>query len=913
MKPEKLTISAFGPYSKTEIIDFTLLGKDGVYLITGDTGAGKTTIFDAITYALYGEASGKEREVSMLRSKHASPSTLTEVELTFISGDKRYRVKRNPEYDRPKARGEGLTREKAGAELYLPDGRVITRLSEVGEKINEILGIDKEQFKRIVMLAQGRFREFLIADTDSKVSIFRKIFGTELYRKIQRAVKEDELRLSAELRNLRLSFMQYADVVICNSSELEEAVSLAKSTASVSGDIIPLASELVEFDKTREKELNESIKTLENNIKKTGELVLECQIAEELKENVSKDEEALSAHEKERELQESVVVDLNLAEENRKRAERIKADLKLYSECDELKSTIATIQSEIEKANAFQVELDEKKKTLISAIETAEGEVCRIAKVKEKINELDEKIRDRTERRGRLEKIISVAEDKKSTQEKYNLSLVEYKSARAKAERADSEYKTANRLYLDSQAGVLAATLSDNLPCPVCGSLSHPNPAKPTFEALDMARVDILREESEIAARKLLESSTNCALLLGQYNEKEATLQQLIIEYGNPGEEDLSLFKIKLEGITRELSEMVKDKEVLLNETSCEMDIAESLEKNREAVLEIDRAMLEIGKNLASLNLKKEINDARLGEISTSLEYKTKNEAEAVTIELLSEYDKILGCQAKKDDALKRLDSEITRLRGAIDTNKARLSKISFEDLSLLNYKNRELLNKKAQAMEELTKVSVSIATNRKILLSLEKTNREILRVEEKLGGIKELSDTANGTVSGKEKVTLETYVLTSFFDGVIARANLRLLTLTEGRYELVRQKKAINNRSQTGLDINVLDHYSATERSAKSLSGGESFMASLALALGLSDEISRSSGGVRIETMFIDEGFGSLDDESLNLAVKTLLSIGENKQVGIISHVHQLRERIDNKIIVKKMKDGSSTTRIEV
>lgn len=633
MRPIKLTVSAFGPYAGRTVLDLDKLGTNGLYLITGDTGAGKTTIFDAITYALYGEASGDNREPSMFRSKYAEADTPTEVELVFSYAEKTYTVKRNPEYDRPKSRGDGFTTQKAEVQLQYPDGRVVTKQRDVDNAIRDIMGINRSQFLQIAMIAQGDFLKLLLAPTEDRKKIFRQIFKTQLYQDLQDRLKRESGQLNDKCEAARSSIKQYIDGISCDENDvLSIEVEKAKSGILPTTDVIDLVDRLLSQDNDKKSVIEKSISDADNKL-------------------------------------------------------------------------------EIVNANLGKIEAKEKAQT---ALEKAQNDLA--------------------------------AENETNLILKYAFEI--------------EKGKTAEKDKLAEEKAKIEAEF-------------------PRYEALAALEKQIKKDEDSITkGEEQLQRDRE------QYAIDEAEFKKLKIEF-----------------------------EALANAGEGKEKLSHQKEKAQEKQTKLQ--------NLSAL---------------------------------FEEFH------------------ELTDNLDALQSNYKKASTVSEQATADYETKNRAFLDT----------------------------------------WLKALSNTANGNISGKEKVMLETYIQMTYFDRIIARANTRFMIMSGGQYELKRRKEAENNRSQSGLDLDVIDHYNGTERSVKTLSGGESFKASLSLALGLSDEIQASAGGVKLDTMFVDEGFGSLDEESLDQAMKALLSLADgNRLVGIISHVADLKNRIDKQIVVTKEKSGGSKANI--
>ncbi len=921
MRPLKLTMSAFGPYAGKTTLDFTELGESGLYLITGDTGAGKTTIFDAITFALYGAASGDGgRDKDMFRSKYAASDTPTEVELTFSYGGKIYTVKRNPDYERPSKRGGGVTKESANAELYMPDGRVITKQGEVNSALIEIIGIDHSQFTRIAMLAQGDFRKLLFAPTDERKRIFRKIFHTNLYAELQDELKEQAGELQKQYRAGCDSVAQYVSGIACDEDDvLYSDVQKAKATELPFAETQELIARLISSDEKKYGEVNSRQAENDALLKKvTEDKALEqarITAATEL-ESVKKQLAYLSP-----ELEKlKAALDYQTSrtperEKLDKAAAEISAALPDYDELEKANSSAREIDLALEKDNAGKQAAAENLKKLTDEIAALKEEQKSLDGAGERRAALqaEQKTID-----GKIQKLAKLKADmlaldgqRKSLDE----AQENYKKLAAVYALKNEEYETKNRAYLDGQAGVLAATLKEGAPCPVCGSLSHPSPAEKSAAAPTQAELDECKLAADNAAEKAKEASAEAGKILGAVQEKEKAFASDFAEAVGSIDGDR---QAKLNAAISEADERARD---IAARTSQEGEKVRRRDEITAALPDKENSRSEAEKKLSGYSQKIAAGEAEKKQLKSCIEayikklaYKSKAEAESAIDGLKKQSAEIV----KSSDAARNEYTECEKKKIKLEEQLKQLEKqaagSSAENMQKLEEESKRLEICKAQIGEEGRKIYARLQTNRAALENIKIKSGEIEKLEERLTRVKNLSDTANGTLSGKMKITLETYVQATYFDRIISRANLRLMIMTGGQYELKRRIEAENLKSQSGLDLDVIDHYNGSERSVKTLSGGEQFKASLSLALGLSDEIQSSAGGIKLDTMFVDEGFGSLDDESLEQAMRALSSLADgNRLVGIISHVSELKRKIDKKIVVTKQPTGGSKAEIIV
>lgn len=919
MRPIKLTMSAFGPYAGKTVLELDELGTSGLYLITGDTGAGKTTIFDAITFALYGEASGETREASMFRSKYAEAATPTEVELTFSYAGKEYRIKRNPEYARPKSRGEGTTTEKANAELYFPDGRVITKQRDVNAAVIEIMGIDCAQFTQIAMIAQGDFLKLLLASTEDRKKIFQKIFRTQLYQTLQEKLKSESGKLKNEYDTASSGVKQYIKGIQCDEDDvLSIDVKKAKNDELTADDVLSLLGRLTEQDEKALNALDAQIKTLTDKAEKTTKIIA---VAEEQK----KAEESLNASQR------------ALDEELPKLAEY----QKLLDAEKEKKPEIGAIDKEIAAIEAQLPDyskLDEKKKTLSDTVKTIASAQISLDKCQSDQRNLKEQIETLTaeqkaldkcgEEKVKLEGDKSKAETQKSTFEKMRDGLtavdkiakqleeaqILYRARAAAADKAKSEYNDKNNAYLYEQAGILAETLLDNQPCPVCGSTDHPHKAIKSEKAPTKTELDRCKKAVEKADKDASDASAEAGRLKGSYDEKKsAIIAEAAFLLPNTTYDKLSEgISAKLEEIDnsiKELSDKIGGAESKVKRKS---KLDELIPQEKDRYDKLGEKIAECDKELSAKDTEKKTLEKRIEELTAKLKYKSRADAETDVTGKKTHQDALKTALEMAQKNYDDYKSTITGLKAKIEEIEKLLKDKPATDIDAETEK-RDGMNAEVEKLTDSRQTIFSrLSANRATLSNIDNKLTELVAIESKWTWVKALSNTANGNISGKSKIMLETYIQMTYFDRIIARANTRLMIMSSGQYELKRRKESDNNQSQSGLDLDVIDHYNGTERSVKTLSGGESFKASLSLALGLSDEIQSSAGGIRLDTMFVDEGFGSLDDESLQQAIKALSDLAEgNRLVGIISHVAELKEKIDKQIIVTKKISGGSVTRI--
>lgn len=922
MRPLSLKISAFGPYAGYTEIPMEELGTQGLYLITGDTGAGKTTIFDALCFALFGEASGKNRDNSMFRSKYANPETPTEVELKFLHAGKEYTVKRNPEYERPKkGKTDEFTPQVAKAELHMPDGQVITKIGAVNTAIESILGINKDQFSQIAMLAQGDFLKILLAETKDRMEIFRNLFKTHNYRSLQKRFEEKYKELYGECADSKKSIEQFiAGIQVESDNPLSLYVDKAKSGEMTTEDVVELLDKLTNQDsalkyslKQKQDELNaelaevnkrlgaaETVKTANEAITKaTGKLAMEKPELERLK---------TVANEAKKKLGKKASIE--------EKAHIISSKLGDYEKKNNLEIEIARIEKEKSDAKGKLLEIAEKETENINELnglkkeqESYKDSSAEIERIRSEKENAENKCEELTKLSSGLRKYFESKESAEVKQQEYDAKRATFNELNAIFERMDQAFR-------DGQAGVLASHLKDGEKCPVCGSTSHPMLAHLAESVPTEKELEDAKEKSEKARKERDDASNSISGILAALKETEGNLKDKSMELLNLDNLVEARERVKDEVISCE-----NNKQELKQALSDEMEKAERKKEIDEKIPKLEEALREIGESREKTNNKISGDEASLKEKSKQLEdlnksliFSSKDAAEEEREKLNKEAEELQNAYDDANNQVIEKEKYIAELETSITENTKTVESAKIEDSSADENRKVELDTNLEELRLESEKVSGRLESNERTRSEIINKSNEMGNVEKELQWVKALFDTASGKLTGKDKIELETYIQTTYFDRIINRANLRLIKMSGGQYELTRMKEAVSGKGKSGLDLAVIDHYNGSERSVKTLSGGESFMASLSLALGLSDEVQSSAGGIQIDTMFVDEGFGSLDPEALDMAYKALAGLTEgNRLVGIISHVSDLKDRIDKQIIVTKDRAGGSNVKLQV
>ena len=925
MRPLHLTLSAFGPYAGQVEIPLEQLGERGLYLITGDTGAGKTTIFDAITYALYGEPSGDNRDPSMFRSKYAQPDTPTWVELVFSYGGETYTVRRSPEYERPAKRGGGTTIQRAEAELHLPDGRLVTKTREVTGEIVNIIGLDRSQFAQIAMIAQGDFLKLLLADTRSRQEIFRKLFPTQGYMVFQERVKSESGALHRQCEAAKASVQQYIEGVLCPQEDpLYPQWERAWAGELPNQETVALLETLLEQDRERETRRSQALEQLDGELNAVTALLAKAEELEkargQLKAAQARREACAAQWEAAQQQLEVQTAQAPRLEGLRAQLADLEAELPRYQELDRLSQSLTAFTQNIRRQSTRLEEQESEQKRRETELEHGRQERAALEEAgaqRERL--LGQKTRGQ-EQSQRLEELNTLLEECRQAHLELGNAQNRYIVARQKAQEAQEDYTGKNRAFLDEQAGILAQELAEGQPCPVCGSRTHPDPARlspgaPTEEKLNQAK-RAWEKAQQTASTWSVEAGKARTALEEREQRLRSQMAQVLPECG--ADQPLDQVAQFIREAQRQAGETWKQVEVQLRQVEADLKHKNQLDtqipQQEQRLGELEQAIAAAREQLAGENSRREELEGQIHALEGQLRYPQAEQARQAQRTLKEELQRLEEAQT---EAQKRANAAQLALTGAEEAVKQLTQLVEQSqpvDVETQQARSLDLAQRRAQLTAEQRELHTRLTTNCTALEQIQGKTAQLTQLEQRYTWMRTLSNTVNGTLQGKEKIALETYVQMTFFDRILRRANLRLLVMTGGQYELKRRREAAGNRSQSGLEMDVIDHYNGTQRSVKSLSGGESFQASLALALGLSDEIQSSAGGIRLDTMFVDEGFGSLDEESLAKAMGALGDLAQgNRLVGIISHVSELKEKIDKQIVVRKDRIGGSRVELVV
>lgn len=920
MRPLKLTISGFGPYAGTQELDFSRLGTGGLYLITGDTGAGKTTIFDAITYALFGEASGDSRDASMLRSKYAAPDTPTYVELTFDYGGKSYQVKRSPEYTRAKTRGTGNTKQAATAELIYPDGNVVTKLKEVNTAIRDIIGLTRAQFSQIAMISQGDFRKLLQAGTEERQKIFRDIFRTKFYDLLQSKLKENVLAVGREKDEISRSIGQYMRSVTCKEDSVYSPdVEKARAGQLPMAEFQKVLEAILEEDTGAEKKLDSDLDAVEKELDAVKEQLTKAEAYQKEKTELfgkQEQERALSTQLQEAKGAKDAAKDTEPQQrELTNRLAQWELLLPKYDDLNTLEAKLTTAKKDLadamrkrETAQALQAQLNVE-------IQSLKEEHSQLSSAEAQKERLSNQLSNANERKEKFTKLLSEIKSFNAEQEKLNELQQAFQAALATSSRFLQVYNDKNAAFLREQAGMMASNLEEGKPCPVCGSIHHPVLAALSQDAPSEADVKHAKKKYEDADKETQLASQKASKQNGTVETARGALLKTVSdllpgtsleEASAAAKKEAAEIQSEINGLNKGLAEI---KEKIQRKQALEKQIPSKEEEYQKAV----NAYTDADTKIKLCNGSIEALQTQADELRSELPSPDKAAAKAQQEADREQLDKLKQAQAEANEKYSAYDKELTGVRSAIAQLGQQLADQPEWDTEALNEQKEALTLRKTELRNAQGNVSYRITANTGARDHIAAQASTLADLEQQYAWMKALSDTANGDVSGKQKIKLETYIQRAYFDQILMRANIRLQKMSGGQYDLKRRDTVDGYKSQSGLELDIVDHINASERSVNTLSGGESFLASLALALGLSDEVQMSTG-IRLDTLFVDEGFGSLDPEALNKAYNTLASLTEgNRLVGIISHVAELKERIDRQIVVSKKPSGGSTAEIIV
>lgn len=926
MRPNKLVLSAFGPYASKVELDLSKLGENGVYLITGDTGAGKTTIFDAITFALFGKPSGDIRDVKTLRSEYANEEIETYVELDFIYHDEEYHIYRRPEYTytHVQKNGEVKQRSKAtDAYLILPNGDRIVKPTEVTKQVEQLLGMKRDQFRQIAMIAQGSFLEILNADTKERGRLFEKVFMTSKYSVLMDRLNQMAKESSIALNDAKLRLQQIiSDIRV--PEILQEQYEQTLETFAMN-DIQPVY-DLLDKIIIGAKEGIENLQKQKEQVQK--------QLQKSRKEETEKTKQLQDLLSLEKLLKEKPVKE----EKANRYTERLKTDGEKYRiQIDALKKEQAQIEHELPEyagLTKLTAKLAEIKKQGSSVLKDLETKTSLKKQLDEDITLKQKEAQILTDSELSLNKLfIKEEEIEKKISAFYHASMIQsnYQNAvdnlkektQFLQESTDrkamlqKQYDDAQLSYFANQAGLLASRLIKGEPCPVCGSIEHPRPASYSDQLVTQEEInqykkkaDQVEKEYQVASKACVDANLKMSILQNELELVLKSVTEQIIPLGNV-KTFIDEHTVQLKKEQKEISTRIKQ---LQQQSKRYQELLKMIPKLQQKLTALAEEVSQSEITQAKLSVEHEQIQKQVQETTAKLKYSSETEAKnrvAILAKQILEYQQQIDQLANESklamDELVYVSAQIDMLKEKVESSIDEIP-LQKNQLGLLQAEIENLQVQQEEILKSIhdTQMYESDAqdTKKKIKSESDAYQTKLSRYS----SLRELADVAMGNGrSSKEKITLQEYVQIAYLDRMIHKANERYLSMSNQQYQLVRSAGTKDKRSHEALDLDVIDFSNGSIRPVSSLSGGESFIASLALALGMSDEIQSQAGGIQIDTMFIDEGFGTLDRDSLNNAIQTLMKLsGENRLVGIISHVKELKERIHKGIIVTKDLHGS-------
>ena len=998
MMPISLTLSAFGPYPDTITIDFESFQEDGLFLITGPTGSGKTMIFDAMIFALYGKTSGQIRQTDSLRCDHALNEIPTFVEFSFSLHQQNYTIKRNPKYYL-----EGKkTPKQPSALLTLPDGKMVEGIKEVNQKMISLLGVDDQQFKQICMIAQGEFTKLIMASSDEREKVLRELFHSETYQKLEEKLKvhlktyQDKYDLLLNKRKDLMQELQVEDHQEYLSKQTKLIASQQKEYVDLKKDLDQKKQQLQLYRLQNQrliqlkdlKQQFQDLKKQENDyqeLNKTVDTLKKAQETNYLYISYIKQQKKLQTLKLN---QEDFLKQLKKLEKDYQE-KKVQADFldykqqtkeKLQNQIQETKQLINQIyqyQNDYQNLQTLKQQyrmLDEEHKLFLKKKEKFENGLQRdqeriqseqqvqskyelIKQQYVRLNEQKVKVHQLSDY---YDQILKLNENKSDLQEEY--TVVE-----KQVDHEKMQYNQMEKLYFRKQAGIFALQLKEDQPCPICGSLHHPHPAQIekediTKEKLDQQAKKVKQQEHRLQdiLQKILLSNQKKEMLVKQTKQlsSELNIQEEIskeifikeLDHLSKDEKRMKKEYLELQDELKYIQKLKKSVALSLKDMSTyeskELKQAQSLEniqvqihqlsgklddslrqyeigevnKNyqqvqkeyRQLSLEIETIQqdyekvknkyLEIKTKISSLNQQiiqeQEIYDELDNKYHTALDAFINEEE---FLNLKTQINQISILEKKYQDyliSLKSLNEQIISLENEVKDS-------TYVDLSSLSETIKEVNQQLREKNDDLEKLKIDYSLKEKMIKDIQKINQQLEKDEDTYQRYLDLYNLASG--KNNARVSIERYVLATYFENMLIYANVIMKQLSQGRYQLLRKDDAGKGRSQQGLELDVFDQESGNIRSIKTLSGGESFKAALSLALGLSRMVQDYAGGIELNTLFIDEGFGSLDSQSLDQAMNCLMELHhENKLIGIISHVSDLKDRIERQLVVERKQKQS-------
>ncbi|WP_412498632.1 AAA family ATPase [Shewanella indica] len=1054
MRPLILEMRAFGPFADCQRIDFTELGDKPLFLINGPTGAGKTTILDAICFALYGKTTGNEREGSQMRCDNADDGLLTEVYFSFELGQKRYSIRRCPEQQRAKSRGEGFTLQKSEAELkrLMPDGTeellVASKVTDANACIEELTGLDVDQFRQVMVLPQGKFRELLLADSKEREKIFSQLFQTHIYRRIEERLKQQALEIKAKARDLqsrRAGILETAGVESLEQLTAEIAA-LTPSLTEATGNKQKASEALAQSAKTLDnaKALTaefERRKLLQTQLDALEQRRAEIELHQQTLEKARKAEKLLPSLKelqfRQQEWQQAKAKEADYAKQLQSAEQRLKQATDDKATLAELDEQANKLRRELEQLDKLQPAINELKQ-LTEEHELGLVELGRLERVEQqshteleqwqqqqqKLKSEEKELCSSAERQGplhqalaalntRLEKTKQLGHIKQKWQQaQAGLQQAEAYGHQCKAERqsAETEHQRLQLAWHTGQAAILAAKLQPGQPCPVCGGLDHPAPAEMAQDIPGEAELNRARDAEQQASARHEAARSDYRHIKRQTEELQLELQRLSAELhafiaadvttGDTADVKTGVTtEVKADAamdadsyvkadLASEIDRLESRRRQLLNElqqaeaaqtrlNNCRKQLQQAEQQVEQRLKHSETQLQQLQQLREQLSLAGVRKDAALAALpgeyhalaaeaalelmARQLEQKQsewqqlkqrQQDINQQYTEAVSQHKALMQAltsgredsaraeqfaikaQQTLDDALKQSGFTDRQTLEQAQLDEAQMQALAekievwrtqrFEQQALLKAMDERLAGQSLpelgqlesfwqQQQQQLAEAESAWQTLNNRMQSLKGTeaqlNKEALAtqaLEQEYALIGTLSDVANG--NSHSKVSLQRFVLSVLLDDVLLEASRRLALMSKGRYRLLRKEDRAKGNKASGLELEVEDAYSSKVRPVATLSGGESFMAALSLALGLSDVVQAYAGGIKLDTLFIDEGFGSLDQDSLELAVRTLMDLqSSGRMIGVISHVSEMKEQISCRIDISKHALGSS------
>ena len=867
MRPITLEMNAFGPYAGHETVDFTLLGEHGLFLIAGDTGAGKTTLFDAISFALYGVATGgsKRRTGRSFRSDFAKPQDDTWVELTFSHAGKEYTVRRSPEYQKPGRKTPCLP----DAAMTCEDGRSWTKIETVTAAVEELLGLDAGQFAQVAMIAQGDFLSILRADSKTRAAIFRRIFDTQLYENVAGLLKERRDRVRSACQSANDRYLQLASQLLFDE-QAENAEEYRQN--SVHGEaLLDTVEHQLSRDQARLERRQADREQQEALLSDATSRLHSAQTQNEGVRQFAQIQNHLTAlHERQPEWEHNAQKALAA-----RRAQEVRTQ---QEACQREEKRLVQLKTQLEQHTA---QLAAEQQKLASVTPVYQQSLAN----QQRIEELQLK-------QQRLLQALPLFDQCRQASQMLQASEAALAEKLALRRQASETYERLFEAYLADQAGILADTLAEGRPCPVCGSVHHPAPAGHMHSAPDKAQTDRAAQTRDKAEQAASKASQTCAAAREQYEQLRSRLSEAV-GGKEPTAELENQCRQKAEQFQRTIAQLRSQME----EAQKAMQQAQNACHAADALLAQSREA--IGRQTLVCRQEQE----KWRNAMADAQFDTEQAYLAALME---------------PSALRQLESSVQQFRQELASAEAACASLRtlwegkpLIDIQALTRQAEELRQQGDELQKLLRQLDMRIDRNRHLLPGLRAAVKDVRSGTEEWTILEDLHRTVSGNVVGAQKIPFENYILQYYFRRVIAEANRRLERMSEGRFSLC-QKTLAGLSGKTGLALDVLDHHTGKVRDVGTLSGGESFLASLSLALGFADAVQSRRGGVQLDTLFIDEGFGSLDDDSLRRALEVLNELaGGQRLIGVISHVPLMKACISKKILVQGRAGGGSAIRI--